>query len=51
MQLQVLKMSRTPLKFEENVKKTSIFLRFSTTPGFRACDVTHYEIFQIFLFS
>ena len=51
MQLQVLKMSRTPLKFEENVKKQSIFWRFSTTPGFRACDVTHYEIFQIFLFS
>ena len=31
--------------------RNCIFWRFSTTPGFRACDVTHYQIFQIFLFS
>ena len=46
MHLQVLKMSRT-LMFEENVKKSECFLTIFNDPGFRACDVTHYEIFQM----
>ena len=39
------------LNCAEKCKKTGIFYGFWATPGFRACDVTHYQKFQIFWFG